>query len=87
MFLAPSSSRAIDPYLQTLLLRDTLSRLGGKHRHYLTHMLAVVKSYWPQHNLSPVALGIAIDCSDQDFLGYCKETETIAEEILKNLAE
>ena len=32
MFLAPSSSRAIDPYLQTLLLRVSLSRLGGKHR-------------------------------------------------------
>ena len=26
------SSRAVDPYLQTLLLRVSLSRLGGKHR-------------------------------------------------------
>ena len=32
MFLAPSSSRAVDLYLQTLLLRVSLSRLGGKHR-------------------------------------------------------
>ena len=32
MFLAPSSSRAVDPYLQTLLPRVSLSRLGGKHR-------------------------------------------------------
>ena len=32
MFLAPSSSRAVDPYLQILLLRVSLSRLGGKHR-------------------------------------------------------
>ena len=32
MFLAPSSSRAVDPYLQTLLLRVSLSRLGGEHR-------------------------------------------------------
>ena len=32
MFFAPSSSRAVDPYLQTLLLRVSLSRLGGKHR-------------------------------------------------------
>ena len=32
MFLAPSSSRAVNPYLQTLLLRVSLSRLGGKHR-------------------------------------------------------
>ena len=32
MFLAPSSSRAVDPYLQILLLRVSLSRLSGKHR-------------------------------------------------------
>ena len=32
MFLAPSSSRAVDPYLQTLLLSIFLSSLGGKHR-------------------------------------------------------
>ena len=32
MFLVPSSSRAVDPCLQTLLLRVSLSRLGGKHR-------------------------------------------------------
>ena len=32
MFLVPSSSRAVDPYLQTLLLSVSLSRLGGKHR-------------------------------------------------------
>ena len=32
MFLVPSSSRAVDPYQQTLLLRVSLSRLGGKHR-------------------------------------------------------
>ena len=32
MFLVPSSSRAVDPYLQTLLVRISLSRLGGKHQ-------------------------------------------------------
>ena len=32
MFHVPSSSRAVDPYLQTLLLRVSLSRLGGKQR-------------------------------------------------------
>ena len=38
MFLVPSSSRAVDPYLQTLLLRVSLSRLGGKHRQ-LAHQV------------------------------------------------
>ena len=32
VFLVPSSSRAVDPYLQTLLL-------GGKHRHWWCHTL------------------------------------------------
>ena len=32
MFLVPSRSRVVDPYLQTLLLRVSLIRLGGKHR-------------------------------------------------------
>ena len=32
VFLVPSSSRTVDPYLQTLLLRVSLSRLDGKHR-------------------------------------------------------
>ena len=56
-------------------------------KNYLSHMLAIVKSYWPQNNLAPIAKGIAANCSDQDFQGYCKETKIIAKEILKNLAE
>ena len=35
MFLAPSSCRAVDPYLQTSLLRVSLSTLGGKLRHFV----------------------------------------------------
>ena len=56
-------------------------------KNYLTHMIGVVKSYLPQYNLAPIAKGIAPDCSDKKFQGYCKESEVIAEEILKNLAE
>ena len=33
-------------------------------KNYLTHMIGVVKSYWPQHNLAPIAKGITADCSD-----------------------
>ena len=25
-------------------------------KNYLTHMIGVVKSYWPQHNLAPIVL-------------------------------
>ena len=56
-------------------------------KNYLTHMIGIVKSYWTQHNLAHIAKGIAVDCSDEDFQGYCKESEGIAEEFLKNLAE
>ena len=56
-------------------------------KNYLTHMIGIVKSYWPQHNLAPIAKGIALDCSDEEFQGYYKESEVIAEKILKNLAE
>ena len=67
--------------------RKIINYMTTTSKNYLSHMLAIVKSYWPQHNLAPVAQGIAADCPDQDFLRYCEETEPIAEEILKNLAE
>ena len=56
-------------------------------KNYLTHIIGVVKSYLPQFNLAPIAKGIAPDCSDEKFRDYCKESEVIAEEILRNLAE
>ena len=56
-------------------------------KNYLTHMIGVVKSYWHQHNLAPIAKGIAHDCFDEKFQSYCKESEVIAEEILRNMAK
>ena len=56
-------------------------------KNYLTHMIGVVKSYLPQFNLAPIAKGIAPNCSDEKLRDYCKESEVIAEEILKNMAE
>ena len=44
MFLAPSSSRAVDPYLQSLLLRVSMSRLVGKHRQ-------LARQVWDQASL------------------------------------
>ena len=81
-----SSSRSLVECLEEAP-KKIIDFMTATSKNYLSHMLAVVKSYWPQHNLVPVAKGIAADCSDQDFLGYCKETKTIVEEILKNLAE
>ena len=55
--------------------------------NYLTHIIRIVKSYLPQFNLASIAKGIAPRCSDEKFREYCKESEVIAEEILKNIAE
>ena len=56
-------------------------------KNYLTHMIWVVKSYLPHFNLAPIAKGISPTCSNDKFRDYCKESEVIAEEILKNMAE
>ena len=56
-------------------------------KNYLTHMIGDVKSYLLQFNLAPIAKGIAPSCYDEKFREYCKESEVIAEEILKNMAE
>ena len=55
-------------------------------KNYLTHMIGVVKSYLPQYNLAPIAKGIAPSCSEEKFREYCKESEVIVDEIMKNVA-
>ena len=67
--------------------RKILDHLSATTKNYIAHMLWIVKSYWPQHNLAPIALGIASECPDADFLQYCEEAEPIAEEIMKNLVD
>ena len=41
-------------------------------KNYLTHMIGIVKSYWPQHNLAHIAKGIAADCSDERIRSNCR---------------
>ena len=61
--------------------------LTATSKNYLTHMIGVVKSYLPHFNLAPIDKGIAPTSSDEKFQDYCKVSEVIAEEILKNMAE
>ena len=67
--------------------RKIFDYLSATSKNYISHLLGIVKSYWPQHNLAPIALGIASDCPDQDFLRYRDEAVPIVEAIIKNLAE
>ena len=47
--------------------RKIIDFMTATSKNYLTHMLGVVKSYWPQHNFAPIAKGIAVDYSEEDF--------------------
>ena len=82
----PSSNKSLVDHLEEAP-KKFFDVMMATSKNLLTHMIGVVKSYWPQHNLAPIAKGIAPDCSDEKFQDYCKESEVIAEEILKNLAE
>ena len=82
----PSSNKSLVEHLKEAP-KKFFDVMTATSKNYLTHMIGVLKSYWPQHNLAPIAKGIAPDCSDEKFQDYCKESEVIAEEILKNLAE
>ena len=74
-----SNSKSLVEHLEEAL-QKTFDVMTATSKNYLTHMIGVVKSYLPHFNLSP-------NCSDEKFRDYCKESEVIAEEILKNLAE
>ena len=56
-------------------------------KNYLTHMIGGVKSYLPQFNLAPIAKRNSSHLFWWEIPGVLKESEIIAEEILKNLAE
>jgi len=64
-----------------------LDVMTATSKNYLTHMIGVGKSYLPHFNLATIAKGIAPNCSDEKFRDYCQESEEIAEEILKSMAE
>nr|TKV99875.1 hypothetical protein SEVIR_8G073201v2 [Setaria viridis] len=44
-------------------------------------LLAMVKSFYPQANLAPMAEGITEDCSDEQFQQYLEEMAPIAQEV------
>ena len=68
----PSSSKSLVERLEEAP-KKLFDVMTATSKNYLTHMIGLVKSYWPQHNLAPIAKGIAPDCSDKKFLDYCKE--------------
>ena len=62
-----------------------LNYLSHNTKSYVAHVLALVKSYWPQAKLAPLASRIAVDCLEEDFVCYRDEAELLANEIIKSL--
>ena len=67
--------------------RKIVDYLSTTSKNYIAHLLGIVKSYWPQHNVAPLSRGIASNCPDEDLLWYRDEVVPIAEAIIKNLAK
>ena len=54
-------------------------------RHYVGHVLGLVKSYWPQTPLDALGKGAKSDCTDEQFNQYLQETSVVADKIVEAL--
>ena len=55
-------------------------------RQYVSHVLRLVKSYWPQIPLDQLAEGARSDCRDDQFEQYLTEISPIADMIVDGLS-
>jgi hypothetical protein len=78
---------------RTLLerLREALQKISSyltkTTKTYVARVLGLVKSFWPKDNLSPLADGMAVDCSDQKFAEYLKEVGHVVQKLVENLEQ
>jgi len=56
-------------------------------RGYVSHVLGLVKYYWPKANLVPLGEGISIDCSEEKFTALVEEVKPIADRIVDTLEQ
>jgi hypothetical protein len=49
---------------------------------YVAHVLGLVKSFWPEANVEPLANGMAADYFEEEFRDYLKEVELVAHRIV-----
>jgi hypothetical protein len=61
--------------------------LSETTKTYVAHILGLIKSFWPNGNLSPLAEGMAADCSDEKFAEYLDEVGPVAQKIVENLEQ
>ena len=54
---------------------------------YMTHILGLVKLYWPGANLTPLGDGLAAGCSGEQFAEYIDEVKPIADKVVESLEQ
>jgi hypothetical protein len=54
-------------------------------RQYVSHVIGLVKSYWPQTPLDPLGEGVKSDYNDDQFDQYLTEVSPIADRIVDSL--
>ena len=54
-------------------------------RHYVGHVLGLVKSYWPTTRLDALGKGAKADCTEEQFSQYLEETSVVANQIVESL--
>jgi hypothetical protein len=54
---------------------------------YVSHVLGLVKSYWPHSILAPLGEGMNPDCEERQFEEYLTEVSLVADRIISNLEQ
>ena len=54
-------------------------------RHYVGHVLGLVKTYWPSTRLDALGQGARADCTDDQFRQHLAETSRVADQIVESL--
>jgi phage gp36-like protein len=63
------------------------SYVSGTTKAYVTHVLGLIKPFWPKANVEPLAEGKAADCSEEKFAEYLKDIKPVADKIVENLEQ
>ena len=56
-------------------------------RQYVSHVLGLVKSYWPTTRLDALGKGAKVYCTDEQFRQYVEETSVVANQIVESLSK
>jgi hypothetical protein len=80
------SSRTLLEHLHEAPLKIT-GYISETTRSYVAHILGLVNSYWPRANLSPLADGVAADCSEEKFSEFVEEAKPMAQKLVDSLEQ